>query len=439
MARVRKLGYVSARFPFAFAEQFFEAEVESLAEWFDVVLIPTRATDDRNRYPHLPATAHYLGFFDATVVRLALREFARAPGPALRALGTLALCKSTLRARVVNLALFPKALALAHEARRLGIEHLHVNWMTSSATIVYVASRLTGIPFSITAHQHDIFYDNLTTEKVRAAEFVRVISERNCRHLQNLVPAELRAKCVVVHLGVRLPAAPSAPALSAERPLRILCSARMCVWKGHRYLLAALAQLRDAGLPFVCDLAGGGEIAAAVARSIARYKLGDRVRMLGNVPHGELVASLERGDYDLAVLASTERAGEHEGIPVALMEAMAAEVPVVATRTGSIPELVDERSGILVADRNPEALAAAIATLAADPARRRVLGEAGRARVLADFATERTTAELARLLRASAPWRGQLRVRGSEVPLERAMGRFGETLAARYCEGDYVL
>jgi hypothetical protein len=121
------------------------------------------------------------------------------------------------------------------------------------------------------------------------------------------------------------------------------------------------------------------------------------------------------------------------------MEAMAAQLPVVATRTGSIPELVDERSGMLVPDRDPDALAAAIAALAADPARRRALGEAGRARVLADFATERTTAALARLLLASAPWRGERTVRGSEVPLKRAMGRFGETLAARYCEGDYVL
>jgi len=436
---VRKLGYVSARFPFALAEQFFEPEVESLAERFDVVLIPTRATSGRDRYPHLRASAHYLGFFDAEVVRLALREFARAPGAALRALGTLAFAKSTLRARAVNLALFPKALALAHEARRLGIEHMHVNWMTSSATIVYVASRLTGIPFSITAHQHDIFYDNLTTQKVRAAEFVRVISERNCRHLQALVPPDLRAKCVVVHLGVRLPAAPATPATPPERRLRILCSARMCVWKGHRYLLAALAQLRDAGLPFVCDLAGDGEIASAVAQGIARHALGDRVRMLGNVPHGALVASLERGDYDLAVLASTERAGEHEGIPVALMEAMAAQLPVVATRTGSIPELVDEASGILVADRDPDALAAAIAALAADPARRRALGVAGRARVLADFTTERTTAALTRLLSNSAPWRGESVERGSEVPLERAMGRFGDTLVARYGGGEHVL
>jgi colanic acid/amylovoran biosynthesis glycosyltransferase len=421
-----KLGYVSARFPFALAEQFFEPEVESLADVFDVVLFPTRATSARNRYPGLPASAHYMGALDGSVLRLAVREIARAPLAALRAFAVVAFARSALRARIVNLALFPKALALASEARRLGIEHLHVNWLTSSATIVYVAARLTGIPFSITAHQHDIFYDNLTVRKVRDAQFVRVISARNCAHLRELVPPELRAKCVVVHLGVRLPAAPAEP--PAGRTTRILCSARMCVWKGHRYLLAALARMRDEGVAFTCDFAGDGEIEAEVAKLVATYRLGDRVTMLGNVPHAELVESLESGTYDLAVLASTERGGEHEGIPVALMEAMAAELPVVATRTGSIPELVDAENGILVDQADPIALAAALSALVRDPKERRRLGRNGRRRVLAAFETGETTRTLTELLVRSAPWfRGNDgEVRGPEVPRVGALGRFSD-------------
>jgi glycosyltransferase involved in cell wall biosynthesis len=434
-----KLGYVSARFPFAHAEQFFEPEVESLTEHFDVVLVPTRATSARNAYPHLRAVPHYLGFFDATVARAAAREFVRSPARALRALGVLAVGAAAPRARIVNLLLYPKALALAHEARRVGIEHLHVNWMTSSATIVYVASRLTGIPFSITAHQHDIFFDNLTARKVRAAQFVRVISARNCRHLQDLLPAALQRKCIVVHLGVRMPDPPAVP---PERHVpRILCPARMCVWKGHRYLLAALARLRDAGVPFACDLAGDGEIARDVARLIERYALGDRVTMLGNVPHGALVASLDGGDYDVVVLASTERDGEHEGIPVALMEAMAAGLPVIATRTGSIPELVDDRSGVLVPDRNPAALADALRRVLADRNLRASLGAAGRRRIADDFETGTTTAQLRDVLLASAPWRtvpSAGRERGSEVLSHGAMGRFGATPASGYGGEDHV-
>ncbi len=398
----KKLGYVSARFPFAFAEQFFEPEVDSLAEAFDVVLFETRAKENVDRYPGLPATPYFIGILNRRVLTLAAREFARHPAAVLRAFADIAFGKCAIRARAVNLVLFPKALALANEARRLGIEHFHVNWMTSSATIVYVASRLTAIPFSITAHQHDIFYDNLTTPKVRAAEFVRVISARNCRHLQELLPASLREKCVVVHLGVRPPAAPVDP--PPHRGIRLLCSARMCVWKGHRYLLDALDRLRHDGVPVDCDFAGDGEIAAEVARDVARHELGDRVHMLGNVPHGKLVASLESGDYDIVVLASTEQNGEHEGIPVALMEAMAAKVPVVATRTGSIPELVDDTNGILVPQRDPEALARAIDRLAHDAGLRATLGARGRERVLADFSTSETTSRLTALLER-ARWR----------------------------------
>jgi glycosyltransferase involved in cell wall biosynthesis len=367
-----------------------------------VTLVPTRATTRHNSYPDLPAVPYYLGIFDGRVSALALREIVRDPRAVAAAFATVAFAKSALRARVVNLSLFPKALALAHEARRLGFEHMHVNWITSSATIVYVASRLTGIPFSITAHQHDIFFDNLTEPKVRAAEFVRVISARNCAHLQERVAPQLRSKCRVVHLGVELPRAPAAPAPRA-RP-RILCSARMCVWKGHRYLIDALGRLRDEGLAFDVDFAGDGEIRREVEAAIAARGLGDRIRMLGNVPHGTLVAALESGAYDLAVLASTETGDEHEGIPVALMEAMAVELPVVATRTGSIPELVDASCGILVEQRDPAALADALRRLLADPQLRRSLGKKGRERVLASFSTDETTRELAELLRSGSPW-----------------------------------
>jgi glycosyltransferase involved in cell wall biosynthesis len=172
-------------------------------------------------------------------------------------------------------------------------------------------------------------------------------------------------------------------------------------------LLAALAELRARGIAFTCDFAGGGELRRRVARDIARRKLGDRVRLLGNVPHRELTASLERGDYDLAVLASTERGNEHEGIPVALMEAMAAGLPVVATRTGSIPELVDAASGLLVEQRDPAALAAALEALTEHPERRARMGDFGRGRIVAAFSTVKTTRALEDLLLASAPWFGQ--------------------------------
>jgi colanic acid/amylovoran biosynthesis glycosyltransferase len=398
-----KLGFVCGLFPFAYREQYFEAEVSSLVDYFTIATFETRATSRTNRYPNVPGTPVFLGVANPRLLWLAFRECLRAPLGVARLLWFLASAPCSLRGRIVNLLLFPKALAFAWTVREMGIEHLHVNWLTTSATIVYVTSKLTGIPYSITAHQHDIFSGNLIVPKVRDAEFVRVISARNCWHLQELLPLELRGKCVVEHLGVRLPDA-SPPRGVRTGPFRILCAARLCEWKGHRYLIEALALVRARGLDFVCDFAGEDETRGEIARLVAASGLGDRIRLLGYVPHDELVRCLERGEYDLSVLASTETAGEHEGIPVALMEAMAVRLPVVATRTGSVAELVDEKSGILVEQRDAAALAVAIGRLIEDPALGAQLGEAGCRRVFAEFETHEAARRLAGLLRAAAPW-----------------------------------
>ncbi len=388
---------MTALFPFAPEEQFFETEIRALAERIDVVVIATRPKKKRLYYAGLGAEALPLGLFGGRVLALAFVEAARSPVRAFRACAAVAFGDSGWRARLVNLAVLPKAFAVAHEVRRLRIDHVHGAWLTTPGTIAYVVSILTGVPFSLTAHQHDIFSENLLAAKTGRATFTRVISERNRRHLIERLPEMAGRRIVLGHLGVALGAeAPSPPA----RTPRILCAARLCVWKGHATLLEALARLHERGVAFECDLAGDGELRADVARTIARLGLAGCVRMRGNVPHAELVAALDRGDYDLFALASTERPGEHEGIPVAAMEAMAAAVPVVATRTGSLDELVDSQSGRLVPQRDPAALVAALAELLGDPDERRRLGANARRTVRARFESGRTTQHLLELLEA---------------------------------------
>ena len=91
MSARRKLAYVTTRFPFVPApEQFFEPEVVSLAGYFDVYVVPARATDTTNYYPHMPVTALFIGFLDWPVFRDALKEFARAPGAVLHTFARIA-------------------------------------------------------------------------------------------------------------------------------------------------------------------------------------------------------------------------------------------------------------------------------------------------------------------------------------------------------------
>lgn len=145
--------------------------------------------------------------------------------------------------------------------------------------------------------------------------------------------------------------------------------------KGHAVLLDALAALRDPRLRVLC--AGDGSLRDALPARAAALGLGDAVRFLGAVDD---VADL------LAAADAFLMPSHHEGLGVAALEAMAAGLPVVASRVGGLPEaVVDGETGLLVPPADPAALAAAITRLAADPARARELGAAGRARVQARF------------------------------------------------------
>jgi glycosyltransferase involved in cell wall biosynthesis len=106
---------------------------------------------------------------------------------------------------------------------------------------------------------------------------------------------------------------------------------------------------------------------------------------------------------DVLVLASImDRQGRREAIPVTLMEAMASELPVVASRLSGIPELVEhERTGLLFPPGDAAALATALRELAAAPQRRAELGRAGREKVLQDFDLRKNTGRLAELFLAT--------------------------------------
>jgi len=170
----------------------------------------------------------------------------------------------------------------------------------------------------------------------------------------------------------------------------------------------ACALLRARGVPVVCDLIGEGPLRRAIEARVAAAGLRQIVRFHGGLPRPEVSRLLAAADA--AVLAShPTRSGKREGIPVALMEAMASGLPVVATAISGIPELVQSGlTGFLVPPRDPDALADALQRLAADPDLRQQMGTAGRARVMRDFDLRANAATLARMF---TPARGDLRVR----------------------------
>lgn len=300
--------------------------------------------------------------------------------------GTIAKPGTLLR----TLALFPKSVWLARQLEREGVVHVHAHFATHPATMALVIASLTKIPFSFTVHAHDIQLDrSLLRWKIREARFVRSISDFNRRFLEELYP-EARGKIDVIHVGVPLPPPPSAP-----RPGRILCVAAHKPYKGLPVLIEACRILRAQGVAFQCDVVGDGPMRAELEA------MNDgAVTFLGALDERDVARLMD--EAAIVVLPSIVAPdGQMEGIPVALMEALAHGRPCVSTRVSGIPELVqDGVNGLLVEPGDPAALARAMRSLLEDPERARAMGERGRETVTRDFELSACVAKLLARLRA---------------------------------------
>jgi glycosyltransferase involved in cell wall biosynthesis len=183
------------------------------------------------------------------------------------------------------------------------------------------------------------------------------------------------------------------------RPVRLLCVARLVAKKGIDGLLAALAALPE-NLAWRYDHVGGGPLLGQLQAEAERLGIADRITWHGALPEDRVQQAYRAAD--LFVLASRIAPdGDRDGLPNVLLEAGAMELAVVASRVAAVPELIEDGvNGRLVPPDDPASLSAALALLIADPAARLRLGQAGRARVLEQFAMTPGVDRLAARLRA---------------------------------------
>lgn len=376
-----KLVYVTSSLPHGPLEAFLLPEIAALERLgHEVWIVPMwprggRVHDDAERHRERTLSAPVVS---AAIVKDAVRGLPR----------SLPLLSRTLRTKPriagKNLIVHPKAVWLARRLEELEPDHVHAHWAAASATLAMVAAELAQVPWSLTAHRWDIREANVLRAKAQSACFVRAISEGGARELEQRVALD-GWHPVLLRMGVELPAETATPRDGAE--LRLVTPASLLPVKGHRYLLEALAGLEGVSL----DLAGAGPLRG----ELEQRALGLPVTFLGPVSHAELLAGLQDGRWDAVVLPSAPTPeGDQEGVPVSLIEAMAAGVPVVSTDCGSIPELVTAGSGLLVPAADPAALRHALESLR-DPELRRRLSKGGRERVEHEFDVDRVATELA--------------------------------------------
>jgi colanic acid/amylovoran biosynthesis glycosyltransferase len=306
-----------------------------------------------------------------------------------------------LRARA-----FVTAVLATGHARHMvseGVDHIHAHFASYPATAAWMCWRLAGIPFSFTAHAHDIFVSQtFLSRKMADARFTIAISRFNREFLLGL-PHDAEPRVEVVHCGIR-PEDYQPPLDTEGKRLVVLCVASMRPYKGHEVLLEAFATdetspLADAELRLI----GSGELEPGLREQARRLGIEDRVRFLGSLPEDEVARQIR--EASVLVLASVVAAdGTMDGIPVALMEAMASGVPVVSTRLSGIPELIQDRdTGLLADPGDSEDLRSVLSETLSDPSAAIQRATAGRALVLREFDLASCGREVARLLSESIP------------------------------------
>lgn len=415
--RSRRVAYMMSWFP-AVTETFILYEILELERLgVHVEVFPLFGRHGTVSHPgagKLIARAHYRRMFSWALLSAQLSWLWHSP---LRYLGAWWMALSgnwrswgfLVRALVV----IPKAMLFAREMQRLQIEHIHAHWATHPTLAALVIQRMTGLNFSFTCHAHDLFMDRtMLDQKLAAASFAVTISEFNRKMLSDLYGEEAARKIIVVRCGVDQDIFRPRPRARTSQVPIILCVASLRDYKGHSHLIEACRQLKEAGTRFRCLLVGDGPLRKQLEAEAAAAGLQAEVEFLGSRRRNEVAALMARADVVVqpSVVAAS---GQMEGIPVSLMEALASEAPVVATRISAIPELIrDEETGLLVPEKDPRALCVALLRVLSDRNLAQRLGRNGRRWVLQHFNLRGNVVRLAESLAAMPP--------ASARPLETA-------------------
>ncbi len=347
----------------------------------------------RTRYLNMPVSK-----FERVLRVPSLLRGARDRAPLVRALDVL-----HYRRRALNLSLL---YAAAGVLSRPEVDILHVQFGTLVPLMVALrrigavpeTTRLVvsirGADISRYLRRNPAMYDGAMDMVDRWLPVSRYFADR----LVALGAPPQRVE--VLHSGIHVAATPYRAPVRADREVpHVVMVGRLVEKKGFGPTLEALARVAGSGVEFRVSLVGDGPLRGELEESCERLGLSGQVTFLGARTQEEVMALLAQAHL-FAAPSVTGRDGDEEGIPTTLMEAMAVGLPVVATRHAGIPELVEDGvCGLLVGERDVDALAGALRTLLADPRRGVEMGAAGRARVASRFDAAVTDARTVDLYR----------------------------------------
>ena len=291
---------------------------------------------------------------------------------------------------------FLEAGIVAQQIAQQQIQHLHNHFPDSSGTVAMLAAELGGFSFSFTMHGPSIFFEAMRwrlDEKLKRALFICCISYF-CRS-QGMIYAPMSKwnRMHIVHCGVE--PALFEPVTHQQTGSRLLYTGRLAAVKGLPILLESLVTLKASHPDLLLTVVGDGSDRKLLEQLTNQLGLTDHVNFVGYQSQAKVRQYMQ--ETDVFVLPSFA-----EGLPVSLMEALAAGVPVVTTQIAGVGELVESGiNGYLVPPGNPHLLAERIGSLLSDPALRNQFGAAGRVKVAQEFDIQQEAAWLCQIMTAA--------------------------------------
>ena len=300
----------------------------------------------------------------------------------------------SLRARLMTLIHFVEGVYAAYMLRHTPGQHLHAHFIDRAATVAMVASRLLGIPYSVTAHASDIYVNPvLLKEKLANAKFASTCTAYNRSYLSQFGKDLFNHKLLCIYHGLELERYVNKQQPRLGRPV-ILSVGQLQERKGLSYLVEACGVLRDRGIPFECRIIGEGPLRSTLQNQIQRLGLQDSVHLLGALPHEEVIVQYQEATV-FALPAILGKDGDRDGIPNVILEALSMGLPVVSTAHSGIPEVIEEGiNGLLVPPEDAKALSSALERLICDPEMQSAFGKAGRQIVADRFNPEKNARRL---------------------------------------------
>lgn len=302
------------------------------------------------------------------------------PRTTLAAIGTaLAARRTAGRGTVAHLAYLAEAAYLARRCRVLGIGHLHAHFGTNSATVAMLAAGLGGLSWSFTVHGPEEFdrpEQLMLGEKIRRAAFTVAVSSFGRSQLCRWADRADWDRIRVIHCGIEPARFPTPGPMPEGATTRLVSIGRFVEQKGQLLLVEALATALAHTPDLHLTLVGDGEMRPEIEAAIAARGIGANVSITGWVDEARVRAEIA-GAHALVMPSFAE------GLPMVVMEAMAAGRPVISTYIAGIPELVRPDTGWLVPAGDADALSEAMAMLAATPRYQLAeMGRTGRSRAL---------------------------------------------------------